>query len=286
MNFNSENSKIKEWSIVVLKSIIFAVIGGALVAFVHMICGRYVLHIHGKPEFLSNSLIVFSAFDKFLVAVTYYILGRKIPIKNSILRGLAFVAFNWISNFLPQFMGLAFADGPVAEVAFRFSDLVCDSIVYVILGVVLGVLYKNDSYTEKRECNKKVFAKTVATSAVLFPVLVIIFDQTMRFIKPEFSSLYAIGVSESLMTQFYINFYSWFILSGAAIAVFYRMSEFNDSKSGMKFGLMYSLLLWTPVVMIMVVFGMELLATSVYACVFIMIIMFVCWMDSRLIEKE
>ena len=286
MNFNSENSKIKEWSIVVLKSIIFAVVGGALVSLIHMICGRYVLHIHGKPEFLSDSLIVFSAFDNFLVAVTFYILGRKIPIKNSILRGLVFVAFNWISNFLPQFMGLAFADGPVAEQAFRISDLVCDTIAWSILGIILGLLYKNEPCINKRKCNKVAYRKTIVLSMITFPILMVVIDQLMKVINPAFSSLYAIKASESVEIPFYINFYSWFLMSGAFIAVFYRMTEFNDSGSWIKFALKYSLLLWTPVVMIMVIFGTELLATSVYACLFIIGIMFVCWMDSRLIEKE
>lgn len=59
MNLKSSNKTnifLREWLTVVLKSIIFAICAGALTTLVHMLCDRYVLHIHGKPESLSTAL--------------------------------------------------------------------------------------------------------------------------------------------------------------------------------------------------------------------------------------
>lgn len=265
-----------------VKSLLFALVAGVLTGLVHMICSRYILHIHGKPEFMSTALTIYSGCDKILMAVGYYILGRKIPIKNAILRGLSYMGLHWISNFLPQFMGLAFADGAIAQVAFRVSDLVCDSLVMLILGILLGILYRAVPEVKMRRCNN--FGKVIVMSAILFTALVVIADQTMYHICPAFSSAGAIQVSEQARVGFFINFYSWFLLSGAFFAVFYRLTEYNDSRSWVKFGLKYSLLLWTPVVMIMVLFGTNLITTTVYALVFIVCIMVVCWINGNLMK--
>ncbi len=284
---NYKEEKMKSVVIeVVWKSLLFAVCAGILTAVTHMLAGRFILHEHGKPEFLSNSLTIYSACDKILMAVGYYILGRKIPFKNSYARSLTYVSLNWISNFFPQFMGLAYADGSVAQVAFRISDLVCDSITMIILGIILGVMYKKPIETGWRECSKKTFIKAVVISMVAFPVLVIAADQGIAFVLPQFCSYNAIQVSESDRVPFLINFYSWFLLSGAFIAVFYRLTEFNDANgSWFKFALKYSLLLWTPVVMIMVVFGTEFLPTAVYAVLFIVCLTVLCWINGKVFEK-
>lgn len=282
---NKRKSIYKEIGVVALKSIIFALCAGVLTTLTHMLCDRYVLHIHGKPEFFSTSLIIYSACDKVLVAVGYYVLGRKIPIRNAIMRSMTYLGLNWISNFVPQFMGLAFADGAIAEQAFRISDLICDTITLAILGIVLGVMYRAVPDTKLRSCDKYTYRKTIVISTIAFPVLVIVADQLMGFIYPQFSSIQAIQVSQQAKLPFLINFYSWFFVSGAFIAVFYRLTEYNDNGSWIKFALKYSLLLWTPVVMIMVIFGTDLIATAAYALLFIMCILILCRLNSKILES-
>lgn len=276
----------KEWLIVALKSIIFAVCAGTLTTLTHMICSRYVLHIHGKPDFISTSLIIYSACEKILIAIGYYVLGRKIPIKNPIFRSISYIGLNWISNFVPQFMGLAFADGSIAKQAFRISDLVCDTITCILLGILLGILFSKVPNIKLRSLNKSSYIKTVLISTITFPVLIIMADQLVEHIYPAFSSLSAIQVSEQAKIPFYINFYSWFLVSGAFIAVFYRVTEYNDNNGWFKFALKYSLLLWTPVVMIMVIFGTDLIATTVFALLFIICIFILCWINHKVLETQ
>ena len=283
MKTNNENSIKNEILEVAVKSLFFAICAGVLTTLTHMLSDIFIFHSHGKPEFVSTPLIIYSSCDKILVAIGYYVLGRKIPVKNPIMRSMVFLGLNWISNFVPQFMGLAFADGAIAEQAFRISDLVCDTIALLLLGIILGILYRKVPENTLRNCDKKIFGKMIVISAVAFPVLVIVADQLMRLIYPSFSSSYVLQVSQQARIPFLINFYCWFILTGIFVAVFYRLTEYNAYGSWFKFGLKYSLLLWTPVVMIMVVFGAAFLPTLVYTLLFIGIIMLISWINGKII---
>ena len=267
---------------VAIKSVLFALCAGILTTLIHMLSDMYIFHSHGKPETATIALIVYTSFDKALIAVGYYVLGRKIPVKNAILRSMIYVGLNWMSNYLPQIMGLAFADGAIAEKAFSISILACDTIVYIVLSVILGALFREDSLTNLRSCDGHTYGKTVAISAILFPALVVIADRFMSFVFPAFSSSYVIQVSEQARIPFLINFYCWFFLTGAFIAVFYRMTEYNDEGSWLKFALKYSLLLWTPVIMIMVLFGTAFIPTTVFALIFLVIIMLISWINSKM----
>lgn len=286
MKTNKEKRINNEILEVAMKSILFAICAGVLTTLTHMLSDMFIFHNHGKPEFVSTPLIIYSACDKILVAIGYYVLGRKIPVKNPIMRSMAYLGLNWISNFVPQFMGLAFADGAIAEQAFRISDFVCDTIVLAILGIILGVLYREVPENTVRSCDKKTYGKAIAISAITFPVFVIVVDQLMRLIYPSFSSSYVLQVSEQARISFLINFYCWFFLTGAFITVFYRLTEYNAYGSWLKFGLKYSLLLWTPVVMIMVVFGTAFLPTLVYTLLFFGIIMLISWINEKIMTKS
>lgn len=125
---NKRSINYKEIGEVALKSLVFVICAATMTTLLHMLSDMFIFHKHGKPEFVSTSLTIYSACDKALMAVGYYILGRKIPVKNNVLRDITYVGLNWLSNFLPQFMGLAFADGAIAQMAFSISDLVCDTI--------------------------------------------------------------------------------------------------------------------------------------------------------------
>lgn len=286
MKTKKEQNMKREIPGVAMKSIFFAICAGILTILTHMLSDIFIFHSHGKPEVASTALIIYTSFDKVLMAIAYYVLGRKIPVKNAVLRSLSFVALNWVSNYLPQIMGLALADGVIAEKAFSMSILACDTIVYLLLGIILGMIFREVPENTLRSCDKKSYGKTIAISAIAFPVFVIIADQLMRLIYPSFSSSYVIQVSEQARIPFLINFYCCFFLTGAFIAVFYRLTEYNAYGSWLQFGLKYSLLLWTPVVMIMVMFGTAFLPTLVYALLFIGIIMVISWINEKILSKS
>ena len=93
-------------------------------------------------------------------------------------------------------------------------------------------------------------------------------------------------VSDGQRGFFYLIFYGCFIVSGIFIAVFYRMTEYNRASSygWLIFGLKYDLLLWTPIVLIMIIFGTEVLPTVMYSLLFLICILGVSWMNGKLLK--
>ncbi|MDO4512816.1 MAG: hypothetical protein Q4B72_02145 [Lachnospiraceae bacterium] len=268
---------------IVLKSVLFALCAGAVTTFSHILTDIFIIHRNSKPEGLSEWMTYYSIFDRMLTAVAYYVLGRKIPVRNFMLRGLAFAGLNYISNYIPQIMGLAFADGAIAQSAFSTSILISDTIAFTLQGIVLGLVFHKVPEAEKRPCEKGRYAKAIGASALAFPILVFLADQLIRMIYPAFSSSYVMQVSDGARTAFFINFYSWFIVAGAFIAVFYRLTQYNANGSFLAFGLQYGLFLWTPVVMIMVLFGTAFVPTAFFAAIFLLILLVLSWMNERIL---
>jgi len=79
----------------------------------------------------------------------------------------------------------------------------------------------------------------------------------------------AMKVSDAHMAIFSIAFYGFLIVTGALLPVIYRFSEFNKKNTVLpfRFGTIFALCLWSPVVLIMVAFGMDLLPV-IYILVF------------------
>ena len=287
LQISKNNNNLKKRIDIILKCLLFAVCSGLLLVLTHVINSKYITHVHGKPEFVSISLFIFSACSDILVAAGYLMFGYKIPVKNCILRGIAYMALNLISNYLPQVMGLAFADGPIAQQAFVINDFVCDIIVDLFGGILLGILFSKKSYKENSNSGKLINFKAVLISCAVFPLTIIILDQLIALIAPMCSAFGAIQASQGAKIPFYINFYSWFILSGAVISIFYQITDYrdNDHGSAFKFAMKYSLLLWTPIVMIMVLFGTEIIPATLYNFLFIITINFLVWINGFVLKK-
>lgn len=268
---------------VLLKSLLFAIFTGIIAFFAHYISDRFIFHVHGRPGNEKVLLRIYASFEKFLMAIAFYLLGRKIPVKNPVLKAVVFVGLDWISNYIPQVMGLAFADGVIAEKAFSTSILFCDSLVYMLSGIVLGLIFYEQTETSCISCSAHSFFKAAAVSAFTFPALVAVFDFFMQFAFPAFSSIAVIQVSQELASVFRINFYSWFVVTGGFFTVFYRLTEFNCHGSFAYFSLIYGLLLWTPVVMFMVLFGTAFFPTLVYSLAFLGIILFVGFLNKLIL---
>ena len=280
------SSKNKEILIVLAKCIIFTIAFSAANSLIHAFNSAFIEGVHGKPSFVSDNLMIFSIVTHLLFAIGYLVLGNQLPIANPTLRGFAYIMLIWISNYLPQVMGLAGADGEIASVAFSTSIVICDSIGYLFGGLLLGLLFRKLPKREKKACSPSSYLKTILLSGIVFPILVIILDQTMTLLHRPFSAIGAVGVSDGQRGLFYLIFYGCFIVSGIFIAVFYRMTEYNRASSygWLIFGLKYDLLLWTPIVLIMIIFDTEVLPTVMYSLLFLICILGVSWMNGKLLK--
>lgn len=271
---------------VILQCILFALLSCACSSLVHAFNSAFIEGVHGKPEFVTNSIFMYSFYEKLSYAIVYVCIGRFIPIKNKVLRGFTYIMLIWASDFMPQLFGLAFADGPIAEAAFSASIAVCDSLVFLITGLLFGILVNVPSEVEYKKCSKSSILKTSLISMVSFPLLVIAGDMILKSIDESFGSRGAIGVSQQQAIPFYLCFYGCFLITGILLPIFYRITLYNTekAKSAFWFGLYYSIGIWTPVVLIMIVFGTELIPTLVYTILFIAVLLVVTTLNGILLN--
>jgi hypothetical protein len=270
-----------------LRAVIFAILSALIATPLQKLNSIFILKEQGPPDvsFLIPVGII-GFIMKTLFAIAYVLIGNKLPIKNSRIRAFSFIGLIWVSAYLPQVLGMAGADGPIAEVAFNISLLICDSLSFLIDGVLLGLLYKNLSYHTLLPCLKSALIKTMFISAIAFPVTTIIFDFLLGKIYPALYVSNAMQISNEKLTIFYVIFYSCFIITGASLPLFYRLTEYNAGKptSALRFGVIYSICLWSPIVAIMIAFGTSVLSTLVYVVVFIICIVSVSIINGKLIE--
>lgn len=271
-----------------IKAIAFAVLSAVLSTPLQILNSIYILREPAPPELtFLIPVAVIGVIMKTLYAVAYILMGQKLPIKSQRLRAFAFILIIWISDYMPQVLGLMGADGPIAETAFSLPLVACDTLSYIIDGVLLGFLYRDFSYCEKRKCVRSALVKTMFISAIIFPLLVFLLEQILGLIYSPLYTFNAMKVSDAKTVSFTISFYGCFIITGALLPVVYRYTEFNtkNSLSPLRFGAIYSICLWSPVVLIMVAFGTNIWITLTYVMVFIICILAVAKMNDGLIAK-
>lgn len=223
---------------------------------------------------------------KLLFAVAYILVGQKLPIKNTYLRPIVFCVLFLASDYLPQIIGITGGDGPIIKAAVNIPIIICDLIGFMVGGILLGLLFRETDFPAVKDCKKFSLLKTAAISAVLFPCMVIVLDQILGHIYSPLYCYNIMKVSQSRITTFDLIFYSCFIVTGALLPVFYRFTEYNDSKTNrsLRFGAIYALCLWTPVVVIMVAFGADVIITIFYAVIFIIFIMLLSVVNGKLLR--
>jgi len=268
------------------KAVIFAVLSALISTPLQILNSIFILGEQGPPEvsFLIPVGII-GIIMKTLYAIAYVLLGKKLPIKNQKLRAFIFIALIWITAYLPQVLGLIGADGPIAEVSFNIPILICDSLSYIIDGILLGLLYKEFPYQKALPCSKTALIKTMLVSSVAFPIITFVLEQLLGVVYPALYIHNAMQVSNDNVVSFYLTFYGFFIITGALLPLFYRLTEYNNDKPkfALRFGFIFSICLWSPVVAIMIAFGTAILPTLIYIVAFIISIMTVSYMNGVLI---
>lgn len=271
-----------------IKAIIFAVLSAILSTPLQIFNSIYILQEPAPPKltFLIQIAII-GVIMKILYATAYVLMGKKLPIKSQRLRAFVFILVVWVSDYMPQVLGLINADGPIAEAAFSLPLVACDTLSYIIDGFLLGVLYRDFPYYKSNKCDKSCLIRTMLISAMIYPVLIFIFEQLLGFLYSPLYIFSAMRVSDTKIVPFMISFYGCFIITGALLPMIYRYTEFNtkNSLSPLRFGAIYSICLWAPVVMIMVAFGTNIWITFVYIIVFIICILTVAKINDCLIRK-
>ena len=272
---------------IILRIILFTAMSGISGQLIH-VANSIIEGVHGKPDFVTVPFTVYCIVNKVLFAIGYLIIGYKIPIKNKLLRAVVYIMLIWLSDFMPQVLGLIGGDGKIVENALSVSIFIMDSLSYIIDGIVLGLIFTSFPDTFAKPCRRTVLISTCAASAVIFPITVILVEQLFGALYPACRSNIALGISEDKKMQFLIIFYSFFIVTGAVLPLFYRLTEYNSSskKGWFKFYLVYTLCMWLPIVYIMVFFGTKIIPTLVYAVIFIIALFIITFINSRLLNRQ
>ena len=269
----------------ILKIITFAVVSELISTPLQIFNSIFVLHERNRPEtaFLI-SIAIIGTIMKILFAVAFINIGKFLPIKNSILKGLSFIGLVWISAYFPQIMGLVGGDGPIIEKAFSISIFLCDTIVYIINGIILGILFKSKYYSLKK-CNNISLVKTIITNAILFPVLTFLTEQLLGKINNSFFIIKSLQVAKA--KSFILSFYGFLIITGIMLPIFYRLTNYNEVENkAFKFGLFFSICLWSPIVAIMIAFGTNIKITCLYVITFFIIIMLITRVNVKMLNNE
>ena len=244
---------------------------------------------HGAPSFLTPAFVVFGAASSLLLIGAYLLLGPHMPVKNKLLRALLFILLFWSSDYLSQILGALGGDSPVLQTsAFSFSTILFDSLGYLITGIFMGLLLDFKETAVCRKCESKKLLAACLASMLLFPALVFILEMAAGGMQSELYCYRAFGISEHSVLPFYIVFYACLAFSGLLFPLFYRVTEYNSAhaKKWRRFAGVYGWMLWAPIVLIVIFFGIPALPTIVFTLTMVFSIYVDCFVFDKLMAEK
>lgn len=222
----------------------------------------------GPPEtFFLVSISIIGFFTGCVYGVAYVLIGQKLPIRNNILRGLGFGMFIYFSSYFAQSFGLLGAKGENVLMTFHWDDAIFDFFAYAISFAACGLIFGNSNeQTQAVRAGRKQFY-FIGCCVVGFPALMLLFTQGTALLIPSENMALSLRVAGESVDSFYIIFYACFILTGVLLPILYILTESKSEQTGkpIRFALIYSVLIWMPVVLAMFAFGMNLVSILIFS---------------------
>lgn len=221
----------------------------------------------GAPSFVTPAFSLFGACAQILLLVAYLLLGNQIPIKNKVMKGLTFSALFWASAYMPQILGMMGGTSALLnENAMSMQTILLDTIGYLLGGTVMGFFLTLREAEPTRPCKNKNYAAACVTSAILFPAVLLVLEMLAGAIDKRLLVNHSFAIQENEFFSFYLVFYLFQAVSGFLFPVFYRLTAYNGKRrSWLRFASIYGWMLWTPIVLIVMFFGIDALPTVVFA---------------------
>lgn len=274
----NESATIKPYIKHIIGLILFLLIPNLVTTPLRIFVEAVIYNKKEAPAFISAGFIIYSFIVEIVFYIGYFVLGRKMLIKNTVLRGFAYIMLILFSSYLPNILAMAGGDGQIISDSLSIGIIVVDIISYTIKGLVLGLVNNND-YIEKPEDISPItgfrFTTACLVNGVLFAALNYLFDMGIGAIDRSWKLSSLLGVSSQRETAFYIIFILFMFVAGFIIALWYRYNlPAGTLISGtVLFGLKLSVITWLPTVLIMAFFGTPFVKTFTYGVIYI--IMFV-----------
>jgi hypothetical protein len=274
----NESATIKPYIKHIIGLILFLLIPNLVTTPLRIFVEAVIYNKKEAPAFISAGFIIYSFIVEIVFYIGYFVLGRKLPIKNTVLRGFAYIMLILFSSYLPNILAMTGGDGQIISDSLSIGIIVVDIISYTIKGLVLGLVNNND-YIDKPEDISPItgfrFTTACLVNGVLFAALNYLFDMGIGAIDRSWKLSSLLGVSSQRETAFYIIFILFMFVAGFIITLWYRYNlPAGTLISGtVLFGLKLSVITWLPNVLIMAFFGTPFVKTFTYGVVYI--IMFV-----------
>ena len=274
----NESATIKPYIKHIIGLILFLLIPNLVTTPLRIFVEAVIYNKKEAPAFISAGFIIYSCIVEIVFYIGSFVLGRKLPINNTVLRGFAYIMLILFSSYLPNILAMAGGDGQIISDSLSIGIIVVDIISYTIKGLVLGLVNKND-YIDKPEDISPItgfrFTTACLVNGVLFAALNYLFDMGIGAIDRSWKLSSLLGVSSQRETAFYIIFILFMFVAGFIIALWYRYNlPAGTLISGtVLFGLKLSVITWLPNVLIMAFFGTPFVKTFTYGVIYI--IMFV-----------
>ena len=274
----NESATIKPYIKHIIGLILFLLIPNLVTTPLRIFVEAVIYNKKEAPAFISAGFIIYSFIVEIIFYIGYFVLGRKLPIKNTVLRGFAYIMLILFSSYLPNILAMTGGDGQIISDSLSIGIIVVDIISYTIKGLVLGLVNNND-YIDKPEDISPItgfrFITACLVNGVLFAALNYLFDMGIGAIDRSWKLSSLLGVSSQRETAFYIIFILFMFVAGFIIVLWFRYNlPAGTLISGtVLFGLKLSVITWLPNVLIMAFFGTPFVKTFTYGVVYI--IMFV-----------
>ncbi len=232
----------------------------------------------GAPAFVTIPFIVYGICAELVVGLGYLIIGYKLPIKNTVLRGFSYIMLILISSYLPNILAMLGGDGEIIEESLTLGIIVVDIISYSLKGLVLGLLMKNYDVKNPDEIEQlpnAVFIIFSIINGVLFAALNFLTDIAAGAVNNSWRLCSILGVSSERETLFYIVFTLFMFIAGILLPLWnrYCLPKKASISASIIFSLEVSLFVWLPNVLIMAFFGTPFILTMAYGIAYIFMIM-------------
>ncbi len=229
------------------------------------------------PSFVTVPFIIYGIIAELVVGLGYMIIGYKLPIKNTVLRGFTYIMLILVSSYLPNVLAMLGGDGKIIVESLTLGIIVVDIVSYTFKGLVLGLLMKDYSVNNADETESITNTKFLVCSIIngaLFAGLNYITDIIAGAVNDSWRLCSILGVSTNREASFYIVFTIFMLIAGALLPIWNRYCLPKDASmsTSIVFSLEVSLFVWLPNVLIMAFFGTPFLITMGYGVAYIFMI--------------
>ena len=252
------------------------------------------------PNFVTVPFIIYGICAEFIVGFGYLMIGYKLPIKNTILRGFTYIMLILFSSYLPNILAMLGGDGKIIEESLTLGIIIVDIVSYTLKGLILGLLMKNfdvknidikttdvEPTDETQSISSTSFFVCSIINGFLFAGLNYITDIIAGAVNNSWRLCSILGVSSNREASFYRVFTICMFIAGALLPIWNRYCLPKDASisESIAFSLEVSLFVWLPNVLIMAFFGTPVLITMAYGVSYTFIII-ICILVYRALNNH